>query len=316
MSQAEVFRHQAEQCAGRSPLYADLCRRLASDARVPGLVGELEWDAPLRLLGGLHALVLTGRASWDDLDAALEHPELPELARRSIQTNEVRRSWLLLPCFLELARRAGAETLDLIELGSSAGFNLLWDRYRYRYEAGTWGPTGAPLELDGEERRSVPAALLALAPRVGRRIGVDLAPVDVTGAEGALRLRSFVWPGQAGRMERLDAALGAVRAEPPELRRGDLVELLPRLLAERRADALTIVFQTAVLGYLSDEGWEEERSVLEASGQKGGLAAVWTARPADEVHDYWGLWAQTWPGGAPELLAHADFHGAWLEWLA
>ena len=260
--------------------------------------------------------MLTGRASWDDLDAALDHPELPELARRSIQTNEVRRSWLLLPCFLELARRVGAETLDLIELGSSAGFNLLWDRYRYRYEAGTWGPTEALLELDGEERAPVPAPLLELTPRVGRRIGIDLAPVDVTGAEGALRLRSFVWPGQEGRLERLDAAIAAVRAEPPELRRGDLVELLPRLLGERRPDVLTIVFQTAVLGYLSDDGWEVARAALEESGRSGGLAAVWTARPADGVHSYWGLWAQMWPGGEPELLAHADFHGAWLEWLA
>ena len=76
---------------------------------MPALVGELTWDAPLRLLGGLHALVLSGRARWDDLDAALAHPELPRLAARSIQTNEVRRSWTLLPCFLELARRTDAE---------------------------------------------------------------------------------------------------------------------------------------------------------------------------------------------------------------
>ena len=135
-----------------------------------------------------------------------------------MQTNEVRRSWFLLPCFLEVARRTGAETFDLLELGSSAGFNLLWDRYRYRYEAGEWGPADALLELDGEERRPVPAELLALVPRVRRRVGLDLDPVDVTTDEGALRLRSFVWPGQPERMERLDRAIAAVRAEPPELR--------------------------------------------------------------------------------------------------
>ena len=65
------------------------------------------WDAPLRLLGGLHYLVLAGDASWDD--SALEtHAEfLREFVReQSVQTNEVQRSWMLLPCFL--ARRAGA----------------------------------------------------------------------------------------------------------------------------------------------------------------------------------------------------------------
>lgn len=283
---------------------------------MPALVGELSWDAPLRLLGGLHALVLSGRASWDELDAALEQDDLPRLAARPIQTNEVRRSWTLLPCFLEVARRTGAQVLDLIELGSSSGFNLLWDRYRYSYAAGAWDSSAALLDLHGEERAPIPVELLALEPRVRRRVGVDLDPVDVTTEEGALRLRSFVWPGQEGRLERLDRAIAAVRREPPELLHGDLVELLPGLLGERDPGLLTVVFQTAVLGYLPDEGWDRVRESLAEAGREGGLAFVWTDRPAEDVHGYWGLWLQLWPGEGPELVAHAGFHGAWLEWLA
>ena len=55
---------------------------------------------------------------------------------------------------------------------------------------------------------------------------------------------------------------------------------------------------------------------LAEAGREGSLAFVWTARPAVGVHDYWGLWLQQWPGEGPELVAHADFHGAWLEWPA
>ena len=269
----------------------------------------------MRLLGGVHALVLTGRASWDDIDAALEHEDLPRLAARPVQTNEVRRTWFLLPCFLEVARRTGADELDLIELGASAGFNLLWDRYRYTYEACTWGPADAPLELDGEERRPVPVELLTVRAHVRRRVGLDLDPVDVTTEEGALRLRSFVWPGQTGRMERLDQAIDAMRAERVELRRGDIAEALPGLLADRASDGLTVVFETAVLGYLGEERWARAREALAEAGRDGRLALIWTDRPAADVHPHWGLWLQTWPGGEPELLAHADFHGAWLEWL-
>ena len=262
----------------------------------------------------MHALVLTDRAGWDDLDAALADGELPRLARRPIQTNEVRRSWTLLPCFLELARRTGATRLDLIELGASAGFNLIWDRYRYRYAEGSWGTTDGLLELDGEERTPVPAELLALVPRVRRRVGVDLDPVDVTTEEGALRLRSFVWPEQPGRMERLDRAIQAVRRDPPQLVSGDLVEVLQRLLVARAPDALTVVFQTAVLGYLEESGWARVQELLAEAGRDGSLAFVWTARPAEDIHDHWGLWLQQWPGDGPELVAHADFHGAWLDW--
>jgi len=283
---------------------------------VPALVGEMTWNAPLRLLGGLHALVLTGRASWADLDAALGNANLPSLAARAIQTNEVRRSWTLLPCFLEIARHTGGDPFDLIELGPSAGFNLLWDRYRYTYSAGTWGAPAALLELDGEERAPVTGELLRLAPRVRRRVGVDLDPVDVSTDEGALRLRSFVWPGQVGRMERLERAIQAVHEEPPELVQGDIAEELPRLLAERATDAVTVVFLSAVLGYLGDGGWARVRDALDAAGRDGRLAFVWTDRPAEDVHDYWGLWLRLWPGESPRLVAHADFHGAWLRWLA
>ena len=50
---------------------------------------------PLRLLGGLHYLVLGGEASWDDpLDAHREF--LSEFVREQrVQTNEVQRAWVL-----------------------------------------------------------------------------------------------------------------------------------------------------------------------------------------------------------------------------
>ena len=53
-----------------------------------------------------------------------------------MQTNEVQRAWGLLPAFLFVA---DGRPFDLLELGPSAGLNLLWDRYRFRYSSGTWG---------------------------------------------------------------------------------------------------------------------------------------------------------------------------------
>jgi hypothetical protein len=221
---------------------------------------------------------------------------------------------MLLPCFLAAADDAGAEMLDVIELGSSAGLNLVWDRYRYRYANGEWGPKEARLELSGEERRRVPAGLLRLTPRVRSRVGVDVNPIDVTTDEGARLLKSFVWPDQAWRLDLLDRAIAALREDPPELVRADVVDELPRLLARRRHDVLTIVFETAVLGYLHRAGRERVRRALEEAGQAGSLAYVATGQPAEDVDTYYGLFVQQWPGGR-RLVAHADFHGAWLEWL-
>ena len=40
------------------------------------------------------------------------------------------------------------------------------------------------------------------------------------------------------------------------------------------------------------------------------------SRPAAGEDRYWGLWLRLWPDGEKRLLAHAGFHGQWLEWLA
>jgi hypothetical protein len=300
-------------------LYAELCRRLAREPAVGEVVGGVRWDRPLQLLGGLHYLALSeGLDPWSDPVPVLRERRdwLKRFVRtQGVQTNEVQRSWVLLPCFLEIARRTGVETLDLIELGPSAGLNLVWDRYRYRYAEGRWGAADAALELTGEERRPVPGDLLQLVPRVRRRRGIDLSPLDVTRPGDTLLLKAFVWADQHERLDRLDRAVETLRAEPPQLEQGDIVERLPALLAERLPGALTVVFQTAVRGYLSRESWKDVLVALDDAGRRFPLALVSVSRPAAREHRHWGLWLRVWPNGDKHLLAHAGFHGQWLEWL-
>jgi hypothetical protein len=283
------------------------------------VVEGVRWDRPLQLLGGLHYLALTeGVDPWRDPVPVLRERRdwLKRFVRtQGVQTNEVQRSWMLVPCFLEIARRTGVETLDLIELGPSAGLNLVWDRYRYRYAQGRWGPDDAPLELTGEERRQVPGDLLRLIPRVRHRRGIDLAPLDVTRPGDALLLKAFVWADQHDRLERLDRAVETLRTEPPHLEQGDIVARLPELLAERLPGALTVVFQTAVRGYLSPESWRHLLVALDEAGRRFPLALISVSRPAPGEHRHWGLWLRVWPDGEKHLLAHAGFHGQWLEWL-
>ena len=316
----DVFLHQARQAEGRSPLYAGLCRRLATEPLVAEIVEpEPRWDAALRLLGGLHHLVLEDAASWEQPEKALaQHRDFLRrfVSEQRVQTNEVRRCWILLPCFLEAARRTGRATLDVVELGTSAGLLLQWHRLRYRYEAGTWGPDDSVLELCGEERRSVPRALLEQPLEPRERVGIDLDPVDVTVDEGARLLESFVWADRGDRIERLRQAIAVLRESPPRILRGDFVELLPGLLEERRRDGLTVVFQVAAGGYLDRERWGRLMGTLEHAGAHRPLAYVFTGKPEDGSDRYWGLWLTTWPGGEREQLAHADLHGDWIEWLA
>lgn len=243
--------------------------------------------------------MLSGRASWDDVRAALvdEADFLREwLASERVQTNEVRRCWWLLPCFLEVARRRSIAAFDCVELGCSGGLNLLWDRYGYDYANGSF--SGAPT-FAGEERTAVPVSPL---PPVRSRIGVDAAPPDLSTDDGVRYLTSFVWVGQEQRLADLDAAVTVWRRDPPDIVVGDILDELPGLL--RRGPNL--VWSTAALDYMPRERRQAVRDLIAESG----VAYVETGRPLDGSHDYYGLFVDG------DEVAHAEFHGAWVDWLA
>jgi hypothetical protein len=226
---------------------------------------------------------------------------------QEVQTNEVQRAWALLPAFLSLA---DGRPFDLLELGPSGGLNLMFDRYRYRYSTGAWGE--GSLELSGDDRVPPPAELLQRRVTVARRRGIDLNPIDVTTEHGARLLQAFVWADQTARLERLRRAIEVVRSDPPELMRGDYVEALPRLLADRVPGSLLVVFQTASTMYLDQGGTSRLHAALEEAAQAEPLIYVSTGRAPQD--DGFALDVERYPGGSTERLAVFDFHGEWLDW--
>ncbi|HUF01316.1 MAG TPA: DUF2332 domain-containing protein [Gaiellaceae bacterium] len=315
----------AKAMQSASPVVAAVFRRCAKDPlSLEALGPDPSWDAPHRLLAGVRVLALRGEVedfelaedSWGAFRAILgERREwLATFVReRPVQTNEVQRCWTLVPIFLTVAR-AARRPLALIELGASAGLNLLWDRYRYSYRAGTWGDPAAPVRLEGEERSAVPGELLCTGVDVSTRVGIDLAPVDATSEDGMHLLKAFV--RDDGYRARLEQAASMLRSEPPRLVRGDYLEVLPELLGDRDETSMTVVFQTHSTVYLTDEERGRLRSIVEAAGAEGPLA--WISTPTPEEHgqrrgDY-PLELATWPGGSRRIVARTSVRAEWLEW--
>jgi hypothetical protein len=306
---------------GGSKLYAALARSLGEDPVVAAIVGDHQpgWEAPLRLFAGVHYLELSGvvQHPWPKLRGVLEANRdwlARFVAEHPVQTNEVQRCWGLLPGFLTVADQ---RPLDLVELGPSAGLNLFWDQYRYRYGERRWGRADAPLELTGEAEGGPPPDLLRAQPSVRGRTGVDRRPVDVTTEHGARLLEAFVWADQTERLERVRRAVEIVRRDPPRLMGGDFVEVLPPLLAERDLDALTVVYDSASTIYLSDADRSRLEETMEHEGRRGALAWVSYEFTRDQGIGYEGftLEVRSWPGGR-ERLAQLDGHANRLEWVA
>src|SRR5258706_12136444 len=158
-----AFDFQIAWCRkGAAPFTADILELSRDNIRNGGSLtpfvvpwsGNLKADAlSLRVAGALHFLVRTGYApglaqfypprggAAFDREALAREIEAAvsanlEIVRDTIsrppQTNEVGRSAMLMPGYAEIARRTGLP-LRVLELGASAGLNLNWDRYTYRY---------------------------------------------------------------------------------------------------------------------------------------------------------------------------------------
>ncbi len=252
-------------------------------------------------------------------DFVLAHRDelAPLIATRTTNTNEIGRSAALHAGFRAVAAEAG-EPLHLIEIGPSAGLNLVWDRYGVRYtSAGHAYQSGARdagvtivVPLRGEK---IPPH--GANPRVASRVGLERSPVDLASADERDWLRALVWPDQVERFARLEAALRVVGTEKLPIRQGDALELLPEALGEIPRDETACVYHSFVTYQFPDAA----RTALDDL-----LVGASVRRPV------WRLsWEGTLSGEAPLLLySYRDGmkekrtlglghpHGGWLEWQA
>ena len=347
--------------------YPAICRSVADDDDLLSLLdgAPLPQRRPLLLLAAVHFLLLSGTehplaafydtvaivrgipsapAPGDDVAAAfadfchLHRAEIERLvATRSTQTNEVGRCSALLPGLCLIASQyEWNEPLSLLDLGTSAGLNLLFDDYGYIYRAAngagvrTAGATDSAVTLECSARDDLTCLPELRLPVMAERVGLDLSPVDPFSDDEALWLLACQWPDNPARFGRLRAALANVRAvaHPPRLERGNMLTDLPRIAASMAGDGPLVVFHSWVAAYLSEQ---EQRSLTEQ------IARLDAHRPVHHLYcespfetpglptppslvpregpDLATTLVHVGAGGRPAVrLADTHPHGYWIRW--
>jgi hypothetical protein len=323
-----------------SPLYAYLAQCVAQDPDVLALVIDADRATTVTNLffGAVHYLLLGDRAHplagfYADLSPQPQPPtnaypafrtfcldhgqEIRHLVQtQRVQTNEVGRCAGLLPAFHLLGQQNRGRPLALVEIGASAGLHLLWDRYHYDYgPAGTIGDRRSPVRIMCEPRGPSLPPLPSVLPEVILRVGIDIAPVDVTNQRATRWLQALIWPEHTDRHALLVAALTLARQQPPRVVSGDAAEILPTVLAGVPANAVLCVYDSytlnqvprsvrnRVLAHLVEHAAVRDLYRVAQEGfslTEPPHVEITTYRKDEVRHD---------------LLAHTESHGRWLEWL-
>lgn len=262
-----------------------------------------------------------------------------DLATRGTQTNEVGRCLTLLPALAGVQADV-ARPLGLVEVGTSAGLNLRLDHYGYRYHPDPGSSAGpdeetvagdAPLVLSATWRGDRRPPLPTRPPIIGHRVGIDLAPIDVTDAAAARWLVACQWPEQFDRLDRCRRAVTLAQADPPTVRRGDLIADVAGLVTAVPADVHPVVLSTWCLAYLNDGEQRAFLAELDGVGRDRDLTLVFQEQavevpgldppPRPDGRDRPGptaLCRYDWRDGTRTRVRLADQHphATWLEWLA
>lgn len=337
-----AFRHQAAACAALGSPFMERLLILLADywptdsaiarkfATFDGDIGPAGHSLPLRIAGGLHALVLTRR------DAALmavypPHAPTDEALRAAVlaalsthadfvlewidsppQTNEVRRSAALIAG----ARVAVARfdmPVHLSELGASGGLNLMWDHYALDLRGQRYGPNIPVLSLSPEWRGPAP---LDVTPRIASRKGVDLNPLDPQRADHLLHLTAYLWPDQPERLSLTRAAASVMTAQ---IDRGDAVAWLAQRLSAAPQGHLHLIQHSVAWQYFPLDIQARGTAMIEAAGAQATAERplAWLSMESDgDTSGSVGaaVTVRLWPGDITLMLGRADYHGRWIDW--
>jgi hypothetical protein len=338
---AHHFTYFARQVGeGYSPLYERLALGCAADTEMLKLASQASPDQPIPplLFAAVYHLLLKGEkhplAGFYPLLKAepprtddpyplfrnfcrSRHLQIEAILRtRRVQTNEVSRCGSLLPAFGLIVRMTGGRPIAMIEVGASAGLNLLWDRYAYDFEAGgRYGVLDSPVQVRCALRGNLKPPFPPVFPTIAVRCGIDLNPIDVRDPEAARWLRALVWPELAERAEMLSRAMEMIQEEPPDMVAGDALEKLPSVAASVPDGLPICVFHSYTINQFSTSARERFREILQEIAQQRELYHV--ALEWQMGEDFATLSWETFrePQAAPVRLAACHHHGLWLEWL-
>ncbi|HVC68809.1 MAG TPA: DUF2332 domain-containing protein [Acidimicrobiales bacterium] len=331
---------------GRSPLSVALMQGAADDLEKGGIVAELYTGVPLpagqapalRLLAALHRLVLSGEApelagyypsmggnappegAWEVAERTLRAhaQEIGAVLRRGVQTNEPGRSAVLFGVLLWVADRY-RRPVRLLEIGASAGLNLLAENFAYRSSGALLGDPDSALVFEGPWV-STPVDDPADAQQhltVLERRGCDIAPIDATSRDGQLALLSYIWPDEPKRLARMRAALEVAEQHPPVVDDAPASPWLRKVLADRQPSTVQLVWQSVFAQYLTSEDRDELSVTMEAAGAQAteDVPLVWARmEPSTDPLKGFGVSAICWPGGEETLLARSGDHGPPVRW--
>ncbi|WP_175989314.1 DUF2332 domain-containing protein [Bacillus sp. Marseille-Q1617] len=330
---SQRFKTFAElECHQSSPLYEYLSCQIANDDELLEICTFCREGQPVPnlLFGGVHFILMNDpshplRNYYPSLvqgplpitesfshfkDFCLQYKtQLTHILKtKLVQTNEVRRCSYLYPAFCYIYERT-MKPLALIEIGTSAGLQLAWDRYRYKYgsDEKLYGSSTSDVLIASEIKGDNLPKLQSAPPPVASRTGFDL---HINTEQDHPWLLALIWPEHSERRELFTSAAKMTKEVEIDFIQGDGVESFPDKIKEIPDDHAVCIFHTHVANQIPESSKKELQAKIKEIGSN-----------RDVFHLYNNIWDRQlhldcYLNGREErhVVGDTDGHGNWFQW--
>jgi hypothetical protein len=248
------------------------------------------------------------------------------LETRRVQTNECGRSAVIAPGLNWVSSHVPGP-FALVDVGASAGLNLMFDKYRIDYGVhGSIGPADSPVQISCKVVQGDPP-IWNFEGEIVSRVGIDRSPIDLLDHDDVRWQLACVWP-DTGRLGRTAASIALAEQDPPFVIEGDANQKLPEVLSGFPKGLTPVVATTWAFSYFSLDDRARFSDILRDASSGGHI--VWlSAESPGVVSDFHVDEAPVHDGAHADLLGVVVFnegasrstrlgyvhqHGSWIDW--
>jgi hypothetical protein len=328
------------ECKGNSELYYQLSLQIANEPELLQIAANAKQGQPIPniFFAAIHYLLLTNvheeLAKYYPSINGNDFAEIPFsifkafclkkakeineiISTRIVQTNVINRCAYLMPILSKIIAEENKPT-TIIDIGTSAGLTLNFDKYEYWYNGQKlFGNSNVAVKsrITGS---AIPQIYPISQPIV--KIGIDQSLIDLSDEEDILWLKALVWTDQLERFAAIDQALKLDELKRIRFIKGSTVSDFEREILEIQTTENLIICATHVLYQFSKEALDSFYAMLERIGQirdlyflsvEGIKLLLERYNSKETVVE---LTSYRLKQKAVTFLAETNGHGNWIRW--
>jgi hypothetical protein len=275
------------ECKGNSVLYYKLSLQIANDSELLNIAASTRDGQPVPniFFAAVHYLLLKN----EDESLAKYYPSIQRspiteipfdlfkafcldnrhelkqiISTRIVQTNVISRCAYLMPIFLKLIKEEGRPT-TVIDIGTSAGLTLNFDKYEYWYSGQKVYGESSVLVKSNIIESPIPQVYPILQPI--QKIGIDQNPIDPTDKDEVLWLKALVWADHLERFVAIDEALKLSDLKSIRFIKAEMIVDFEQVILKVERSQTLIIYATHVLYQFTQVQRDEFYAMLERIGQ-------------------------------------------------